>query len=53
MDLIKSIEAEQIKENAENFNIGDTVKVYFKLLKGQQKGFRFLKEPALLKIIQD
>ena len=25
MDVIRAIEAKQIKENAENFNIGDTV----------------------------
>ncbi len=35
MDLIKSIEAEQLKENPENFRIGDTVKVYFKIIEGQ------------------
>ena len=34
MDLIKSIEAKQIKENAENFRIGDTIKVYFKIIEG-------------------
>jgi len=33
-DVIKAIEAEQIKENAENFNVGDTVKVYFKIIEG-------------------
>ena len=35
MDIIKSIEAEQLKENPENFRIGDTVKVYFKIIEGQ------------------
>ena len=35
MDLVKSIEAEQLKENPENFRIGDTVKVYFKIIEGQ------------------
>ncbi len=35
MDLIKSIEAQQLKENPENFRIGDTVKVYFKIIEGQ------------------
>ncbi len=35
MDIIKAIEAEQLKENAENFSIGDTVKVYFKIIEGQ------------------
>ncbi|MCL2480728.1 MAG: 50S ribosomal protein L19 [Spirochaetaceae bacterium] len=34
MDLIKSIEAKQIKENAENFHIGDTIKVFFKIIEG-------------------
>ncbi len=35
MDLVKSIEAEQLKDNPENFRIGDTVKVYFKIIEGQ------------------
>lgn len=34
MDIIKAIEAKQIKENAENFNVGDTVKVYFQIVEG-------------------
>ncbi|AEV28350.1 ribosomal protein L19 [Sphaerochaeta pleomorpha str. Grapes] len=34
MDVIKAIESEQIKENAENFCIGDTVKVFFKIIEG-------------------
>lgn len=34
MDLIKAIEAEQMKENAENFNVGDTIKVFFKIIEG-------------------
>ena len=34
MDLIKAIEQEQMKQDAENFHIGDTVKVYFKILEG-------------------
>ncbi len=34
MDIIKAIEAKQIKENAENFNVGDTIKVYFKIVEG-------------------
>jgi large subunit ribosomal protein L19 len=33
-DVIKAIESEQIKENAENFSVGDTVKVYFKIIEG-------------------
>lgn len=34
MDIIKAIEAKQIKENAENFSVGDTIKVYFKIVEG-------------------
>ena len=34
MDIIKSIEAKQIKENAENFSVGDTIKVFFKIVEG-------------------
>ncbi|MBN1410007.1 MAG: 50S ribosomal protein L19 [Spirochaetales bacterium] len=35
MDLIKAIEAEQIKENVKQFNIGDTVKVFYKIIEGK------------------
>ncbi len=34
MDIIRAIEAKQIKENAENFSIGDTVRVSFKIVEG-------------------
>ena len=34
MDVIKAIESEQMKENAENFCVGDTVKVFFKIIEG-------------------
>ncbi len=34
MDLIKAVEAPQIKENIENFGIGDTIKVHFKIIEG-------------------
>lgn len=34
MDLIKAVEAEQMKENPGNFRIGDTVKVHFKIVEG-------------------
>lgn len=34
MDLIKAIEAEQIKDNTETFRIGDTVRVHFKIVEG-------------------
>ncbi|MBB6479120.1 50S ribosomal protein L19 [Spirochaeta isovalerica] len=35
MDIIKSIESDQIKENAENFKIGDTIKVFYKIIEGK------------------
>lgn len=34
MDYIKKIENEQIAEGKENFSVGDTVKVYFKIVEG-------------------
>ncbi|MBN2618982.1 MAG: 50S ribosomal protein L19 [Spirochaetales bacterium] len=34
MDIIKAVEAKQLKDNPENFNIGDTVKVYYKIVEG-------------------
>ncbi len=37
MDSIKTIEAEQIKSGVEEFNIGDTVKVYFKIVEGKNE----------------
>lgn len=35
MDLIKAVEAEQMKEEIADFNIGDTVKVHYKIIEGQ------------------
>ena len=35
MDMIKAIEAEQVKDNRENYRIGDTVKVFFKIVEGK------------------
>ncbi len=35
MDIIRSIEAEQLKGDSEDFRIGDTVKVHFKIVEGQ------------------
>lgn len=34
MDLIKAIEQEQMKQDAENFHVGDTVRVNFKIVEG-------------------
>ena len=35
MEIIQAIESEQIRENAENFRIGDTVRVHFKIIEGK------------------
>ena len=35
MDIVKAVEAEQMRENVESFEIGDTVKVHFKIVEGQ------------------
>ncbi len=35
MDLIQTIENEQVKQDAENFRIGDTVKVHFSIVEGR------------------
>ena len=37
MDLIKTIEEQQEKENAECFRVGDTVKVHFEIIEGKTK----------------
>jgi len=34
MDLIKAVESQQMKENIDDFHIGDTVKVHFKIVEG-------------------
>ena len=36
-DIIKNIEAEQLKENAPEFRVGDTVKVYGKIKEGNRE----------------
>jgi len=35
MDMMKAIEAEQLKEDTGDFRIGDTVKVHFKIIEGK------------------
>ncbi|MBQ2314833.1 MAG: 50S ribosomal protein L19 [Treponema sp.] len=37
MDIIRTIEERQKKEAAENFKIGDTVKVFFEIIEGKTK----------------
>ena len=36
-DIIREIEAAQLKENAPEFNVGDTVKVYGKIKEGNRE----------------
>jgi len=36
-DIIRSIEAEQLKESVTDFNVGDTVKVYAKVKEGNRE----------------
>ena len=36
-DIIKSIEAEQLKETVDDFRVGDTVKVYAKIKEGNRE----------------
>jgi large subunit ribosomal protein L19 len=35
MDLVKAVEAEQLKQGAGDFHIGDTVRVHFKIIEGK------------------
>lgn len=48
-DIIKKIEAEQCKENAPEFNTGDTVRVYGKVKEGNRERVQVF-EGTVLKI---
>ncbi len=37
MDLIRSIEQEQLKSEIESFNVGDTVKVHYRIKEGNRE----------------
>lgn len=37
MDIIKTIEEQQKRPGAQGFNVGDTVKVYFKIIEGKSE----------------
>ena len=43
-DIIKSIEAEQLKENVDQFRVGDTVKVYGKIKEGNRERVQVYEE---------
>lgn len=44
LEVIKAIEAEQVRSDLPEFNVGDTVKVHQKLKKELEKEFKYLKE---------
>ena len=48
-DIIKSIEAEQLKENVPQFNVGDTVKVYGKIKEGNRERVQVFEGTVLKK----
>ena len=48
-DIIKNIEAEQLKENAPVFNVGDTVKVYGKIKEGNRERIQVFEGTVLKK----
>ncbi len=48
-DIIKNIEAAQLKENAPKFNVGDTVKVYGKIKEGNRERVQVFEGTVLKK----
>ena len=46
-EIIKNIEAEQLKAEAPQFSVGDTVKVYGKIKEGNRERIRYSKELLL------
>lgn len=48
-EIIREIEAEQLKENVSSFNVGDTVKVYGKIKEGNRERIQVF-EGTVLKI---
>lgn len=48
-DIIKSIEAEQLKENVPQFHVGDTVKVYGKIKEGNRERIQVFEGTVLKK----
>lgn len=47
--IIKEIEAEQLKENAPEFHVGDTVKVYNKIKEGNRERVQIFEGTVLKK----
>ena len=48
-EIIRKIEAEQMKENAPEFNVGDTVKVYGKIKEGNRERIQVFEGTVLKK----
>ena len=48
-DIIKNIESAQLKENAPQFNVGDTVKVYGKIKEGNRERIQVFEGTVLKK----
>ena len=48
-DIIKNLEAEQLKENAPEFHVGDTVKVYAKIKEGNRERIQIFEGVVLKK----
>ena len=48
-EIIKKIEAEQLKENAPEFHVGDTVKVYAKIKEGNRERIQIFEGTVLKK----
>ena len=48
-DIIKNIEAAQLKENAPEFKVGDTVKVYAKIKEGNRERIQVFEGTVLRK----
>ena len=48
-EIIKKIEAEQLKENAPEFHVGDTVKVYGKIKEGNRERIQVFEGTVLKK----
>ena len=48
-DIIKSIEAEQLKETVDDFRVGDTVKVYAKIKEGNRERIQVFEGTVLKK----
>ena len=48
-DIIRSIEAEQLKENVPVFNVGDTVKVHAKIKEGNRERVQVFEGTVLKK----